>query len=74
MFLGFLMMGIAAGLVSAGTMLGLGQGMALAFLAYVLAGTTGFGLALALSLMPHRRGDGVGELATGRVISLSNLR
>lgn len=57
--LGFVLIGIASGLVAGIAALLAGAGVALAVLAYVLGGLTGTGIGLALAMLelPDRKAD-----------------
>jgi hypothetical protein len=55
MIAGFLVLGIAAGMVAGGSALIAGHTLAMALLAYVLGGMLGFGLGASLAL----RADGI---------------
>jgi hypothetical protein len=50
MIAGFVVLGIAAGLVSGGSMLIAGHSLGMAALAYVFGGMLGFGLGIAVAL------------------------
>jgi hypothetical protein len=56
MIAGFLVLGIAAGLVAGGTALVAGQALWVAALAYVLGGMLGMGLGITLAMIGPRRG------------------
>ena len=56
MVAGFLVLGIAAGLVAGGTALIAGHALWVAGLAYMLGGMLGMGLGIALALIGPRRG------------------
>ena len=56
MVAGFLVLGIAAGLVAGGTALAAGQALWVAALAYVLGGMLGMGLGITLAMIGPRRG------------------
>ena len=56
MIVGFLMLGVAAGLVSGGTALLMGHALWIAVLAYIGGGMLGFGLGIALALRADRQG------------------
>jgi high-affinity Fe2+/Pb2+ permease len=56
MVAGFLVLGIAAGLVAGGTVLIAGHALWVAGLAYMLGGMLGMGLGIALALIGPRRG------------------
>lgn len=56
MVAGFLVLGIAAGLVAGGTVLIAGHALWLAVLAYMLGGMLGMGLGLTLTMIGPRRG------------------
>ncbi len=57
MVAGFLVLGIAAGLVAGGTALVAGQALWVAGLAYMLGGMLGMGLGITLALIGPRRGQ-----------------
>ena len=56
MVAGFLVLGVAAGLVAGGTALIAGHALWVAGLAYMLGGTLGMGLGITLALIGPRRG------------------
>ena len=55
MFLGFLMIGMAGGLIAGGAALGLGQTIGMAIVAYMLTGLASTVLGAILSLIPMPR-------------------